>query len=95
MAGATVCALADEPDLDPPELGFYGLAGGPPSPAPLLDEAAAGEAIGLGSMFLSERFNVKEAAVLSGAAGAASRRLGIATAATNHNTRHLMVTERR
>jgi len=75
-----------------PELGFYGLAGGPPTPAPLLEEAAAGEALGLGSMFLSERFNVKEAAVLSGAAGAASRHLGIATAATNHNTRHLMVT---
>lgn len=75
-----------------PELGFYGLAGGPPTPAPLLEEARAGEELGLGSMFLSERFNVKEAAVLSGAAGAASTSLGIATAATNHNTRHLQVT---
>jgi probable F420-dependent oxidoreductase len=75
-----------------PELGFYGLAGGPPSPAPLLDEVRRGEQLGFGSAFLSERFNVKEAATLCGAAGAASTRLGLATAATNHNTRHPLVT---
>jgi probable F420-dependent oxidoreductase len=43
-------------------------------------------------VFLSERFNVKDAAVLSGAAGAVSTTLGIATAATNHNTPHPLVT---
>jgi len=75
-----------------PELGFYGLAGGPSTPRPLLDEVRDGEAIGLGATFLSERFNVKEAATLSGAAGATTTTLGIATAATNHNTRHLLVT---
>ena len=74
------------------ELGFYALAGQPKSPREILDEIRSGEALGLGSAFISERFNVKEAATLSGAAGAVSTRLGIATAATNHNTRHPMVT---
>ena len=75
-----------------PELGFYALAGAPKSPAELLDEVPAAEALGLGSAFISERFNIKEAATLSGAVAATSTTIGIATAATNHNTRHLMVT---
>jgi probable F420-dependent oxidoreductase len=74
------------------ELGFYGLAGHSASPRDLLAEIARGEELGLGSVFLSERFNVKDAAVLTGAAAAASTTLGIATAATNHNTRHPLVT---
>jgi probable F420-dependent oxidoreductase len=74
------------------EIGFYVLAGAPQSPAELLDEVAAGEALGLGSTFISERFNIKEAGTLSGAVGAVSKTLGIATAATNHNTRHPIVT---
>jgi probable F420-dependent oxidoreductase len=73
------------------EIGFYTLAGAPQSPAELLDEVATAEALGLGSAFISERFTIKEAVTLSGAAGAASRTLGIATAATNHNTRHPVV----
>lgn len=74
------------------ELGFYGLAGAPKSPRDLLQECRDGEAMGLGSVFLSERFNIKEAVTLSGAAGAVTERLGIATGATNHNTRHPIVT---
>lgn len=74
------------------ELGFYTLAGAPKSPRDLIDEVSQGEAMGLGTAFISERFNIKEAATLSGAAGAVSERIGIATAATNHNTRHPMVT---
>jgi 5,10-methylenetetrahydromethanopterin reductase len=74
------------------EIGFYTLAGAPQSPAELLDEMAAAESLALGSAFISERFNIKEAATLSGAAAAASSTLGIATAATNHNTRHPIVT---
>jgi len=70
------------------ELGFYTLAGAPQSPAELFEEVEGAEAQGLGSAFISERFNIKEAVTLSGAVGAASRTLGIATAATNHNTRH-------
>lgn len=74
------------------ELGFYGLAGHSDNPRDLLAEVRSAERLGLGAAFLSERFNVKEAATLSGAAGAASERLGIATAATNHNTRHPLLT---
>jgi len=74
------------------ELAFYTLAGAPKTPRDLIDEVRVGEELGLGSVFISERFNVKEAATLSGAVGAVSTRLGIATAATNHNTRHPMVT---
>lgn len=74
------------------ELGFYVLPGHTESPADAITEAREGEAMGLGSGFISERFNVKDAGVLSGAVGAVTDRLGIATAATNHNTRHLLAT---
>jgi probable F420-dependent oxidoreductase len=74
------------------ELGFYALAGAPKTPREMFDECADGEAMGLGSAFISERFNIKEALTLSGAVGALTRELGIGTAATNHNTRHPLVT---
>jgi len=75
-----------------PELGFYTLAGAPRSPRDLIGEVSQAEAMGLGACFISERFNIKEIGTLSGAVGAVSSRLGIATAATNHNTRHPLVT---
>jgi len=74
------------------ELGFYGLAGQPESSRDLVDEVRMGESLGLGSVFLSERFDKKEIGVLSGAAGAVSEELNVVTAATNHNTRHPMIT---
>ncbi|MCP4203250.1 MAG: LLM class flavin-dependent oxidoreductase [bacterium] len=74
------------------ELGFYTLGGAPQTPRELIAEVQQAEALGLGSTFISERFNIKEAATLSGAVGAISSEIGIATAATNHNTRHPMVT---
>lgn len=74
------------------ELGCYLLAGAPKSPRDLIDEVRDAEALGLGTAFISERFNIKEAGTLSGAAGAVSETIRIATAATNHNTRHPMVT---
>ena len=74
------------------ELAFYTLAGAPQTPRELIDEVRQAEALGLGAAFISERFNIKEAATLSGAVGAVSTEIGIATAATNHTTRHPMVT---
>jgi probable F420-dependent oxidoreductase len=74
------------------ELGFYTLPGAPRSPRDLIGEVHTAEALGIGACFISERFNIKEAATLSGAVGADSERIGIATAATNHNTRHPLVT---
>jgi 5,10-methylenetetrahydromethanopterin reductase len=75
-----------------PELGFYGLAGHSDNPGDLIAEVRRAEDLGLGSVFVSERFNYKDAAVMSGMAAAATSRIGIATAATNHNTRHPLVT---
>jgi len=74
-----------------PELAFYTLAGQPESPRDMLDELREGEDMGFGTAFISERYNSKEACSLSGAAGAVTSELRIATAATNHNTRHPMV----
>jgi probable F420-dependent oxidoreductase len=74
------------------ELGFYGLAGAPTSPRDLIQECVDGEALGLGTVFLSERFNIKEIATISGVAGAVTERMRIATGVTNHNTRHPVVT---
>ncbi|MGH9016314.1 MAG: TIGR03857 family LLM class F420-dependent oxidoreductase [Acidimicrobiales bacterium] len=73
------------------ELGFYLLAGHADSSRQLLEEVRLAEQLGLGSAFISERYDKKEAGVLCGAAGAASQRMTIVTAATNHNTRHPMV----
>ncbi|MEX2294553.1 MAG: TIGR03857 family LLM class F420-dependent oxidoreductase [Acidimicrobiales bacterium] len=74
------------------ELACYGLAGHVDDPRVLLDEVRDAERIGLGSVFLSERFNVKEAATLTGAAAAVSEEIGIATGVTNTPTRHPLVT---
>lgn len=75
-----------------PELGFYTLAGHSDSPRDAVDEVMHADRLGIGAAFISERFNLKDAGVLSGAAGAVSNRIGVATAATNHNTRHPLVT---
>ncbi len=75
------------------ELGYYLLAGaGGEGPAALVNEARRGEELGFGTAFISERWNVKEAASLTGAACAVTERMRIATAATNHNTRHPLIT---
>jgi probable F420-dependent oxidoreductase len=75
------------------ELGYYLLAGaGGEGPATLMDEARRGEELGFGTGFISERWNVKEASSLVGAALAVTNRMQIATAATNHNTRHPLIT---
>jgi probable F420-dependent oxidoreductase len=74
------------------KVGFYTLAGAPHSPRDLIAEVADAERLGLGWAFISERLNTKEAATISGAVGALSSRIQIATAATNHNTRHPLVT---
>ncbi len=51
------------------ELGYYLLAGaGGEGPATLMDEARRGEELGFGTAFISERWNVKEASSLVGAA---------------------------
>ena len=75
-----------------PELACYLLAGQPKSPRDILEEARAAESAGLGTAFISERYHSKEAVALSAAAGSVTESIRIATAATNHNTRHPLVT---
>jgi len=75
-----------------PELGFYSLPGHTSTPADLLDEVRAAEALGIGSAWISERFDVKEVATLTGAAAVVTDRLFIGTGATNINTRHPLLT---
>jgi probable F420-dependent oxidoreductase len=74
------------------ELGFYTLAGQADQPRELINEVHDAEELGLAECFVSERLSTKEAATICGAVGAASRSLEITTAATNHNTRHPLVT---
>ncbi len=91
-APETASAEPSDPPARLDELGFYTLAGAPDSTRDLIGEVTDAETLGLGWAWISERYNRKEAAVQSGAAGAVSEHLTIATAATNHNTRHPMVT---
>jgi 5,10-methylenetetrahydromethanopterin reductase len=71
-----------------PELGIYLLPGHTDRPADLLDEVRAAEALGLGSAWVSERFDVKEVGALCGAAAAVTREIWIGTGVTNIDTRH-------
>ena len=74
-----------------PELGFYTLAGAPKSPRDMFQELRDADDMGLGTAFISERFNIKEAGALTGAAIGATSNINIVTAATNHTTRHPIV----
>jgi alkanesulfonate monooxygenase SsuD/methylene tetrahydromethanopterin reductase-like flavin-dependent oxidoreductase (luciferase family) len=75
------------------EWGYYLLGGaGGEGLATLIDEARRGQELGFGTAFISERWNVKEASSLVGAACAMTTRMQIAAAATNHNTRHPLIT---
>ncbi len=73
-----------------PELGCYLLPGHSQTPRDLIKEAQDAEALGFGSVWLSERFDVKEAGVSIGAAAAVTESIYLGTAATNINTRHIM-----
>jgi probable F420-dependent oxidoreductase len=77
---------------DPARLGFYTLAGAPSSSRAVVEEVRDGERLGFGCAFVSERYNRKEAVTVSAAAGAVSERIMVATAATNHHTRHPLIT---
>lgn len=74
-----------------PELGIYLLPGHTDRPADLLEEVRAAEALGLGSAWISERFDVKEVGALAGAAAAVTSRIWIGTGVTNVDTRHPLV----
>ena len=74
-----------------PELSCYLLPGHSQTPADAMQEAKDAEALGLGKVWLSERFDVKDAGVICSAALAVTENLKVATAATNLHTRHPMI----
>ena len=74
-----------------PELSCYLLPGHTQTPADAISEAQQAEALGLGKVWLSERFDVKDAGVICSAALSTTKHIKVATAATNVHTRHLMV----
>jgi 5,10-methylenetetrahydromethanopterin reductase len=74
-----------------PELSCYLLPGHTTTPADAIAEAKQAEALGLGKVWLSERFDVKDAGVICAAALATTETIHVATAATNLHTRHPMV----
>ena len=74
-----------------PELNCYLLPGHTRTPADALEEARRAEKLGLGRVWLSARFDVKEAGVICSAALAVTKNLQVATAATNVHTRHPML----
>lgn len=76
---------------DLPELSCYLLPGHTTTPADAIDEARQAEALGLGRVWLSERFDVKDAGVICAAALSVTERIRVATAATNIHTRHPLV----
>lgn len=73
------------------ELSCYLLPGHTTTPADAITEARMAESLGLGRVWLSERFDVKDAGVICSAALTATERLKVATAATNVHTRHPLV----
>lgn len=75
-----------------PELGCYLLPGHSKSPRDLIAQVQYAEQLGLGSAWISERLDTKEAGVCIGAAAAVTESITVGTAATNINTRHVMVT---
>ncbi|CAA0108740.1 Phthiodiolone/phenolphthiodiolone dimycocerosates ketoreductase [Halioglobus japonicus] len=74
-----------------PELSCYLLPGHTTTPADAIEEAKQAESLGLGRVWLSERFDVKDAGVICAAALSVTKKLRVATAATNIHTRHPLV----
>ena len=74
-----------------PELSCYLLPGHTTTPADAIEEAKQAEALGLGKVWLSERFDVKDAGVICSAALTVTKHIHVATAGTNIHTRHPLV----
>lgn len=77
--------------LEFPELSCYLLPGHSTTPRDAITQAQQAEAMGLGKVWLSERFDVKDAGVICSAALAVTDKIHVATGATNVHTRHPMV----
>jgi probable F420-dependent oxidoreductase len=72
-------------------LGCYVVPGGVPDPRRALDEARTAEKIGLGAVWIGERFDTKDLPSLAGAISQVTERVGIGAAVTVPGVRHPMV----
>ncbi len=72
-------------------LGCYVLPGGPADPTPVVAEAQAAEDLGLGTVFIGERYSTKDLPSLAGALSQTTRGVRIAGGVTHIGTRHPMV----
>ncbi|MGD0699007.1 MAG: TIGR03857 family LLM class F420-dependent oxidoreductase [Trebonia sp.] len=86
-SNAPAAAITARP-ISPAELGAYVLPGRVPDPRPALDQARAAEQLGLGTVWLSERWGTKDFAVLAGALGQVTRHTKIASGITHFGVRH-------
>jgi 5,10-methylenetetrahydromethanopterin reductase len=69
-------------------LGAYALPGRVSDPRPAIGQATTAEHLGLGRIWLSERWGTKDLGVLVGAIGQATSAIGIAAGITHFQTRH-------
>ena len=72
-------------------LGCYVLPGGVPDPVPVIDQAKAAERLGLGCVWIGERYDTKDLPSLAGALSQATSTVGIGAAVTSPGLRHPMV----
>jgi 5,10-methylenetetrahydromethanopterin reductase len=72
-------------------LGAYVLPGAAPDPAAGLDQARATERLGLGSVWIGERYDTKDVAALAGAISQVTERVRLGVAVTHPYLRHPMV----
>ena len=75
----------------PLELGAYALPGRVADPRPGLVQAQAGEALGLGSIWVAERWEKKEIAATLGALTQKTERVKLVAGMTHFGTRHPIV----
>lgn len=74
--------------VDAARLGAYVLPGRSDDPALAVRQAVAGEQVGLGAVWLSERFGTKDVATVGAAMAATTERVSIGAGITHLQTRH-------
>ena len=80
-----------QPRRTPRQLGCYVLPGGVSDPTAAFEEARAAEAIGLGTVWLGERYDTKDLPSLAGALSVLTSNVAIAAGVTHPGLRHPMV----
>lgn len=72
-------------------LSAYVVPGGPTDPTPVVAQAQAADELGLGSVFIGERYSTKDLGALAGAVSQVTERCRIIAGITHIGTRHPMV----